>query len=122
VVWTSQLEENFLIKEMEDLKGFHELLGTFLRRMEGEPVPGSLAQRLSAEDLEVIGKMGLVMKSAPGAEPLKPNESETALDLLKALVRDLSAFDSDDPISGSELVGYMANFYLLAKCHLRQES
>ena len=54
--------------------------------MDDESVSGGLAQRLLAEDLEVIGKVGPVMKSALGAEPLKRRQSETALDLLRALV------------------------------------
>ena len=91
-----------MTKEIEDLKGFHELLGAFLRRIDDELAPSSSVQWLSAEDLEVIRKVGSVIKSALDAGPLKHRQSEIALDLLRALVRDLSAFDTHDPISGAE--------------------
>jgi hypothetical protein len=104
-----------MTKEIEDLKALHELLGAFLRHMDDESGPGSLAQRLSAEGLEAIGKVGSVMKRVLVTGPLEGRKSETALDLLRALVPDLSAFDSDDAISGGELMDYMADFYLLAR-------
>jgi len=110
-----------MTKEIKDLADLHELLEAFLRRLDDEPARSSLAQGISDEDLEAIGKVGSVMRRALGAGPLKGRQSKTALNLLRALVRDLSAFESENAISGAELVDYIAEFYLLAKSLVRQE-
>lgn len=115
--------------ERDDLKSvlsteisFHEALQAILSIINVEPALSNHVHCFPAQGAEQLRKAAAAIETALGAEPWRRRQSETALDLLKTLVHDLSAFDSEDPISGAELVDYMANFYESAKSLVRQES
>ena len=88
----------------------HKALQAILSIISAEPILSNHVHCFSVQDVEQLRKASAI-ETALGTEPLRRRQSETALDLLKTLVHDLSAFDIEDSISGAELVDYMASFY-----------
>ena len=107
---------------MQYIITLHEALQAILSIISAEPILINHVHCFSVQDVEQLRKAASAIETALGTEPLRRRQSETALDLLKTLVHDLSAFDTEDSISGAELVDYMASFYQSAKSLVRQES
>ena len=89
----------------------HKELQAILSIISAEPILINPVHCFFVQDVEQLRKAASAIETALGTEPLRRRQSETALDLLKTLVHDLSAFDIEDSISGAELVDYMASFY-----------